>query len=193
MINYLWLGLIITGFIVGGITGQIDKVSEAIFQGAEDSVRLTIDLLGPIALWLGIMNIAQKSGFTQLLGRLIKPLINLIFPGIPDGHPARGAIVLNMVANMLGLGNSATPLGIKAMQELQDINPKKERASFAMCTLLALNTSSITIIPATIISLRVACNSNNPTIIIVSSIFATSISTVTALFFDRFFRVFTRE
>ncbi|MDI3547634.1 MAG: spore maturation protein [Halanaerobiales bacterium] len=192
MINLLWLGLIFTGIIVAAFTGQMDKVSEAIFQGTSDSVQILLKLIGPMALWLGLMNIAQKSGLTELIGKLIKPVFRLIFPDIPEDHPAAGAIIMNMSANMLGLGNSATPLGIKAMQELQDLNSESERASFAMCTLLALNTSSITLIPATIISLRAVTGSTNPAAILVSTLMATIFSTITALLLDKIFRLFSR-
>jgi len=139
------------------------------------------------------MNIAKKSGLTVLISRLIKPFFHFLFPDIPDKHPAAGAIILNISANILGLGNSATPIGIKAMQELQSLNKDKEKASAAMCTLLALNTSSITLIPTTIISLRVAAGSVNPAVIIISTIFATMVSTITALIFDKSFRMFFKE
>lgn len=189
MINLLWLLLITTGIIVAALTGQMDKVSQAIFQGAAQSVDLMIKLLGPMAIWLGLMKVSKKSGLINLISRIIRPVFRFIFPEVPDGHPASGAIILNLTANILGLGNSATPLGIQAMQELQQLNSNKSKASFAMCTLLALNTSSITIIPATIISLRAASGSSYPAIILVSTLFATTVSTFTALLFDKFFRL----
>jgi spore maturation protein A len=192
MINLLWLILIASGIVVGALTGRMDQVSEAIFQGATDSIQILLKLIGPMALWLGLMNIARESGLTEQIGRIIKPLLRFLFPDLPDGHPATGAIIMNLSANMLGLGNSATPLGIKAMQELQSLNSNNQRASFAMCTLLALNTSSITLIPATIISLRVATGSSKPTVILISTIAATSFSTLTAVILDRVFRIFSR-
>lgn len=189
MINYLWFFLIISGIVFAAINGKMGDVSMAIFQGVEDSVEIIIKLLGPMALWLGLMNIAKESGLTKQIGKLIKPLFHFIFPQVPEKHPASGAIILNLTANIFGLGNSATPLGIKAMQELQKLNNSPTRASLAMCTLLALNTSSITIIPATIISLRAVSGSDYPGIIIISTIFATSVSTITAIIVDRCFRV----
>ncbi len=190
MINILWFLLIIIGFIVAAFNGRMDQMSPAIFQAVTDSVDLMIKLLGPMALWLGLMNIAKESKLTDLIARLLRPFIRFIFPDIPKDHPAAAAIILNLTANLLGLGNSATPLGIEAMHELQKINNNSTKASKAMCTLLALNTSSITIIPAMIISLRVANSSNYPAIIITSTIFATAVSTITALILDKFFRVF---
>lgn len=190
MINILWFLLIIIGFIVAALNGRMDQISPAIFQAVTDSVDLMIKLLGPIALWLGLMNIAKESKLTELISKLLRPIIKFIFPEIPRDHPAAAAIILNLTANILGLGNSATPLGIKAMHELQKINNNSTKASKAMCTLLALNTSSITIIPAMIISLRAANGSNYPAIIITSTIFATTVSTITALILDKFFRAF---
>lgn len=193
MINILWLLLILISVVTAAFTGQMDKVSDAIFNGAAESVKLIIKLLGPMALWLGLMNIAKKSNLTNKIGKLLKPLFKYIFPEIPEGHPAAGAIILNLTANIFGLGNSSTPLGIKAMQELQNLNKDKSKASISMCTLLALNTSSITIIPATIISLRAANNSQYPAVIMISTIFATIISTLTALILDKFFRIYNQE
>ncbi len=193
MINIVWLILIISGFIAAVWTGKINEISEAIFTGATDSVQISIKLMGPMALWLGIMNVAKKAGLTKLLGKIIKPFFRLIFPDIPEDSPATGAILFNFSANILGMGNSATPMGIKAMQELQKLNPDKSKASPAMCTLLALNTSSLTLIPATIISLRAATGSSYPTIITISTIFATTVSTITALLLDKTFRLFTRK
>jgi spore maturation protein A len=193
MINLLWLFLITTGILVAAFNGQMDKVSQGIFQGAAQSVELIINLLGPMAIWLGLMKVARESGLIKRISRFIRPIFRFIFPEIPDGHPASGAIILNLTANILGLGNSATPLGIQAMKELQKLNKNPVKASFAMCTLLALNTSSITVIPATIISLRAASGSDYPAIILVSTLFATTVSTITALLLDKFFRLFSQR
>lgn len=191
MINTIWLILIISGTVAAMFTGNMDKLSDAIFNGLEDTVILTIKLIGPLALWSGILKIARDAKLMELLSRIIKPLFLRLFPEIPENHSACGSILLNISANILGLGNSATPLGIMAMKDLQDLNTRKTTASPAMCTLLALNTSSLTLIPTTIISLRAAHNSQNPSIIIITTIFATTISTITALLFDRTFRYFT--
>ncbi|HLV10392.1 MAG TPA: nucleoside recognition domain-containing protein [Halanaerobiales bacterium] len=193
MINILWLFLIVAGFLIAALTGQMDKVTEGIFQGAFRSVELMIKLIGPMAIWSGVMKIAKESDLIGLIGKKIRPIFKLVFPSIPDNHPASGAILMNLSANLLGLGNSATPLGIQAMNELQDLNKNHSTASLAMCTLLALNTSSLTIIPSTIISLRAASGSNYPAIIVLSTLFATSVSTITALFLDKVFRLFSNE
>mgnify|MGYP006299000277 CR=1 FL=1 len=192
MINIIWFFLIISGIIISMVNGEIDQITEMIFKSTSDSVNIAIKLLGPMALWSGLMKIAKKAELTELLARIIKPIFKKVFPDIKDNDSVMGAILLNISANILGLGNSATPLGIKAMEELQDLNLNKEIASRAMCTLLALNTSSLTIIPATIISLRAANNSINPAIIMVTTIFSTTISTITALLLDKTFSSFSR-
>ena len=193
MVNLLWLGMILSGVITAAFTGRIDHVSQAIFGGTTTSVQIIISLIGPMALWMGLMNIASESGLIDRLGRLIQPMIRLIFPDLPKDHPAAASIMMNLTANLLGLGNSATPLGIKAMQDLHALNKDSERATYPMCTLLALNTSSLTLVPATIISLRVASGSSNPSLIMISTLFATSISTLTALICDRTFQLFAQE
>lgn len=188
MINIIWLTLLVIGIIGGAILGNIENVSQAIFQSTTESVEIVIKLMGPIALWLGLLNIAREAGLVEKLAELIRPLFKYIFPDIYQHDRASGAILLNITANILGMGNSATPLGIKAMQELQKLNPEKDRASPAMCTLLALNTSGITLIPTTIISLRAATGSLSPAEIGVTTIFATTISTITAIILDKTFR-----
>ncbi len=193
MINTIWLILILSGTITAILTGNMETLSDAIFNGLEDTVEISLKLIGPLVLWSGLMKIARDADLTKLISRLFKPIFSFLFPEIPGNHPAAGSIILNLSANLLGLGNSATPLGILAMKDLQKLNSNKKTASPAMCTLLALNTSSLTIIPTTIISLRAAHNSQNPSIILITTIFATTISTFTALLFDRVFRVFYRN
>ena len=193
MINYIWFLLITISIIISFFNGNIYEVNNMILQSAIDSIELSIKLLGPMILWLGMMNIIKKAGITDLLGKLLKPIIKLLFPEISSDSSAAGAILLNLSSNILGLGNAATPLGINAMKELQKVNNEKKTASPAMCTLLALNTSSLTIIPTTIISLRIASGSSMATVIVVTTIFATSVSTITAIIFDKFFRYLTRK
>ena len=192
MINVLWFILIIAAFIVAACNGKVDLLTTAIFQAVEDSVNIVLKLIGPMSFWLGLMNVAQKSRLNEYIAEILKPIIKRLFPEIPEGDPASFAIIMNLTANILGLGNSATSLGIKAMQELDRLNNHSDKASPAMCTLLAINTSSITIIPSVIISLRAANGSSYPAAIIISTLFATGISTITALIFDRFFRVMIR-
>ncbi|MCX7708866.1 MAG: nucleoside recognition protein [Clostridia bacterium] len=184
MLNYIWVGMIILGFVVGVMNGRIEEVTKAAIDSSKTAVELSIGLLGVMCLWTGLMSIAEKSGMIRKISKIVRPVLGFLFPEIPKGHPAMGAIVMNLVANFLGLGNAATPLGIKAMHELQKINPRKETATNAMSMFLVLNTSAIQLIPATIIALRSAEGSNNPTEIIgtiwVASICAT-IAGITAV------------
>lgn len=163
MLNYVWFGLIAFGFIVGALNGRIEAVTRAVVDSAGNAVEISIGLLGIMCLWTGLMEIARKSGLVKLISRLLKPLMVFLFPEIPANHPAAGAIVMNLAANFLGLGNAATPLGIKAIKELQRLNPKKDTASDAMCTFLVLNTCTLQLVPATIIALRSQLGSERPT------------------------------
>jgi len=181
MLNYIWLGLVVIALIVGAINGKIDAVTQAAFDYANTSVEIALGLIGIMALWLGIMNIAQKAGMIRVLARAIRPVSRFLFPDVPPEHPAMGAMILNIAANWLGLSNAATPLGLKAMEELQKLNPKKDTATNAMATFLALNTASITLIPATIIGVRVTLGSKSPAEIIGTTIFASACATVFAV------------
>jgi len=181
MLNYIWLGLMAIAIIVGAMNGRLPEVTKAAFDYAKTAVDIAIGLVGIMALWLGIMKIAQEAGIVTLLARAIKPISKRLFPEIPPEHPAIGAMVLNIAANWLGLSNAATPLGLKAMEDLQKLNPIKDTASNAMATFLALNTGSITLIPATIIGVRVTLGSANPTEIIGTTIFASFFATIFAV------------
>lgn len=181
MINYIWCGMIIIGIIVGIVTGNIEAVSTAAIEWAETAVELSLGLIGVMSLWLGLMKIAEEAGIVRGMGLLMKPIMVRLFPEVPADHPAMGSIVANMAANFFGLGNAATPLGIKAMQELQDLNENKEEASNAMVTFLAINTSSITLISSSIIAYRSAAGAANPADIIAPTIIATTVSTVVAV------------
>ncbi|MGI6453861.1 MAG: nucleoside recognition domain-containing protein [Syntrophomonadaceae bacterium] len=192
MLNLIWLLFIVTGVIVAAVNGNIEVVTEAALGAAKGAVEVCFDLIGVMALWLGIMKIAEKGGLVQTLARIMRPLMRRLFPSVPSDHPAMGAIILNLSANMLGLGNAATPFGMKAMQELQELNKGSDEASDAMCTFLALNTSCITLIPATIIGVRVSFASSNPTEIVGPCIFATSIAMLIAVSLDYWFRKFSR-
>tara|TARA_B100001250_G_scaffold67435_1_gene53989 strand:- start:36 stop:629 length:594 start_codon:yes stop_codon:yes gene_type:complete len=178
MLNYIWFGLIFVSVVVGTITGRIDEVTEAAISMSKTSVEIAIGLIGIMALWLGIMKIAEDSGLIQLIAKALRPITIRLFPDIPSDHPAIGSIVLNMAANMLGLGNAATPLGLKAMKELQELNKRKDTATDAMCTFLAINTSSVQIIlPATVVGLMGAAANQ----IFITTIIATGLSTVAAI------------
>jgi spore maturation protein A len=144
-------------------------------------VTIAIGLVGIMTLWLGMMRVAEASGLVSIVGRALSPLIRLLFPEVPPGHPAAGAIVLALAANMLGLNNAATPLGIKAMEELQVLNPDKETATNGMVTLMAVTTSGVQLIPATMIGVLAAAGSINPTAIIAPTLVATFIGTVAAV------------
>jgi spore maturation protein A len=178
MLNYIWFGMMAISVVAGIFTGRIDAVTEAAISMSKVAVEISIGLIGIMALWLGIMKIAEASGLISIIARGLRPITVRLFPDVPEDHPAIGSIVLNMSANMLGLGNAATPLGLKAMEELQELNPKKDTATNAMVMFLAINTSSVQIIiPATVVALMGAAASQ----IFLTTILATLASTITAI------------
>ncbi|MCI0515271.1 nucleoside recognition protein [candidate division KSB1 bacterium] len=178
MLNYIWLGLMVLAIIVGLVNHRVTAVTEAAFEYAKLSVTIAFDLIGIMALWLGIMNIAEKAGLIELLAKLFKPIGRRLFPEVPPEHPAMGSMILCIAASWLGLGNAATPLGLKAMEELQKLNPQPDTATNSQALFLTLNTASVTLIPATIIGVRVALGSANPAEIIGPTIFASGCATV---------------
>ncbi|MBC7076512.1 MAG: spore maturation protein [Syntrophomonadaceae bacterium] len=188
MLNIIWLLLLASGIIIAALNGNIEVVTEAALGAAKGAVEVCFDLVGIMALWLGIMKIAEHAGVVGGIAKLMEPIMVRLFPSVPSDHPAMGAIILNISANMLGLGNAATPFGMKAMQELQRLNHKPDEASEAMCTFLALNTSCITLIPATIIGVRLSFDSSNPTEIVGPCIFATGVAMIIAVSLDYWFR-----
>ena len=170
--------MILIAVVVGTITGNIDAVTEAAITMAKTAVEIAISLIGIMALWLGTMKIAEESGLIQIIARALRPITIRLFPDVPEDHPAIGSIVLNMAANILGLGNAATPLGLKAMEELQELNPNKDTATNAMCTFLAINTSSVQLIlPATVVALMGAASNQ----IFITTLIATGLSTIAAI------------
>lgn len=171
----------------------MSDVSAGVLKGAVQGVELCIGLIAVIALWLGIMNIAQQAGLVRALARLLRPVGRWLYPSVPPDSPAMGAILANMSANLLGIGNAATPLGLKAMKELQTLNRVKERASDAMCTLLAVNTASITVIPTTVIAVRMQFGSAHPTEVVGTTIVATILGTGVAIVLDRLFRRWSKR
>jgi len=181
MINVIWLLLIVFAVIMGGVTGNIGGVTKGAFSGAKAAVEIAIGLIGFMALWLGLMRVAEEAGVVQFIARLVRPVMRRLFPDVPPEHPAMGAMLMNIAANSLGLGNAATPLGLKAMKELQKLNSRKEQATNAMATFLAINTSDVTIIPATVIGIRASAGSANPAEIIGTTIIATLCSTAAAI------------
>ncbi len=163
MINLVWLFLLLAGFAAAAWQGNIDLVTQAAFAGAAKSINLIISLAGVLMLWLGVLALLEKSGLLQKLAALLAPLLRRLFPELPADSPAFSGIVLNFCANLLGLGNAATPFGLQAMQDLQRLNPRPDEASDSMITLLLLNTSAITLLPTTVIALRSSAGSANPT------------------------------
>ena len=170
--------MMLIAVVVGIFTGNIDAVTEAAINMAKAAVEIAIGLIGIMALWLGTMKIAEESGLIRIIARALRPITIRLFPDVPEDHPAIGSIVLNMAANILGLGNAATPLGLKAMEELQELNPNKDTATNAMCTFLAINTSSVQfILPATVVALMGVVSNQ----IFITTILATGVSTVAAI------------
>ncbi|MGI6149097.1 MAG: hypothetical protein GX195_11230 [Firmicutes bacterium] len=190
MINYIWFFMIASGILVAALDGRIEVVTEAIVRGAEQGITIALGLAGLIAFWSGMMQIAQESGLMAQLARTMRPIGRKLFPDVPPDHPAMGAVLLAMAANVLGLGNACTPLGIKAMEELQKLNPSKDTASNSMCTFVVLTASSLTILPGTIIALRAAQGSSAPAEVVGTIVFATSCSSLAAFLIDRVLRRF---
>ena len=166
MLNILWPIFIIISFAYAIFSGNVDKLNESIFSSTSESVNLCISLLGTICLWNGIMQIANKTSIIDRLTNLLKPAMNFLFPELKQEKEIQKEISLNVIANILGLGNAATPLGLKAMKSMQKKNPKKDTLTNSMITFIVLNTASLQIIPTTVIAIRSAMNSKNPTSIV---------------------------
>ncbi len=190
MVNVVWLFMILLGYIAAVFFGNLDATTQSALDGAKYAVELCIGLSGIYALWLGLMKVAEKSGLVEVISRKIRAVMTILFPGVPPGHPAMGAMTMNIIANMLGLGNAATPLGIKAMHQLQQINRDKEEATHDMCMFLILNTSSVQLIPATVVALRSAAGSLNPGEIIGTSLIATICSTLVGIIAAKIFKAY---
>jgi spore maturation protein A len=210
MLNHIWFALIALSIIIAGgkdlfnelsnksvdasiesneenkkrnlsVDTKLGQVTSAALEGASSAVEISIGLIGIMALWLGVMRVAEEAGLTKIIARLVKPITRWLFPNLPEDHPAVSAMIMNIAANMLGLSNAATPLGLKAMEELNKVNPNKDEASDDMCTFLVINTSAITLIPATAIAIRATLGSANPQMIIIPSILAASCATIIGL------------
>src|SRR5882762_2706329 len=182
MLNYIWLAFLLIAVLVGGFTGKLPEMTKGAFETAESAVmKIALPLVGVMAIWLGIMRLAERSGLVQLIARALRPLLRILFPEVPADHPAMGAMVMNMAANMLGLGNAATPLGLRAMSLLERLNLRPGVASNAMCTFLAINTASVQLIPATAIALLAAAGSARPTAIVGTALLATLCAATVAI------------
>lgn len=179
--------MFVIGVVFAMVNGTMTEVNEAIFSGAKEAVTICIGLISVLAFWLGMMKIAEKAGLLDGLGKLLRPLARRLFPDVPVNDPAMGYILSNITANLFGLGNAATPMGIKAMKELRRLNLDREEASRSMITLLAINTSGITLIPTTVIALRMNYDSLAPTEIVGTTLVASTIAVIAAVFIDRFY------
>ena len=187
MLNYIWLGLMLCAVIIGGWNGQLKEVTDKALEMANVAVvTIAFALIGVMALWLGVMRLAERAGLVALLARALRPLMRLIFPEVPAEHPAMGSMLMNIAANMLGLGNAATPLGLRAMKDLETLNPRPGTATNAMCTFLAINTSGIQLIPVTAIAILAAQKSVNPTAIVGTSIICTTCACTAGILMAKF-------
>ena len=181
VINIIWLSMVVLATVTAAYTNRMDALTRASFESAKDAVVLAIGLIGPMALWLGIMKVAEAGGLMRIVARRVRPLMIRLFPDVPHDHPAMSAMIMNMAANALGLGNAATPMGIKAMQELEKLAPEKGTATNAMCLFLAINTSSVTLLPLGVITIRAAAGATSPAAIFIPSLIATTCSTIAAI------------
>ncbi|MGD6853468.1 nucleoside recognition domain-containing protein [Bacillus infantis] len=187
MVNIIWVAMTVIGIVFAIFNGTMAEVNEAVFSGAKEAVTLCIGLISILVFWLGMMRIAEDAGLLKKLAYLFRPVVTRLFPDVPKDHPAMGYILSNMMANMFGLGNAATPLGIKAMEQLKALNGGKTEASRSMITFLAINTSSLTLIPTTVIAIRMNYHSASPTEIVGPTLIATFCSTLGAILIDRYF------
>lgn len=181
MLNGIWLGLLTVAALLAGWTGRLGGMTDGAIQGANAAVTVSLGLIGVMALWLGILRLADRAGLVATLARILQPVLGLLFPEVPRGHPALGSMVLNISANALGLTNAATPLGLRAMRDLQTLNPRSDTATNAMCTFLAINTGSVQLIPVTAIAVLAAQGSKNPTAIVGTTLLATLCSSLAGL------------
>jgi len=188
LLNYLWLGLISFGIIIGIINGNIDTVTNATVNSCENAIKFIISITGIMCFWTGIMEIARKSGMISTFSNLLKPVMRFLFPDNVHNEQAMGAVMMNLSANFLGLGNAATPFGIEAMKELQKDNKNKDSLSDSMCMFLVLNTACMQMVPATLIAVRSAVGSENPTGIMLSVWIVSLISLVVGVIAAKFLR-----
>ncbi len=193
LMNIVWLLMVVIGVAAAAVSGRMDAVSPAIVTGSEQAVSLVITLLAILSFWLGIARVAEKAGLLEMLARLLAPVLRPLFPSLKKNDPALKHIVLNFTANLLGLGNAATPFGLRAMQAMQEKSRDKTEATDAMCTLLTLNTAGLTLIPTTVIALRVANGSHNPTATVGVTLLAGIAGTTVGLIVDRLLRPLSRR
>lgn len=188
MVSYIWFFLIIIGVTYSFFTGNISVINESILTNGNKALELMLSILPVIVLWSGIMKIAEDAGMLKSFAKILEPILSKLFPSVPKDNKALGYIASNIAANMMGLGSAATPFGLKAMTELQKINDKKDTASVAMITFLVLNTAGVTIVPTTVLALRISYGSANPSEIIAPGVIATFSSCIGAILIDYFIR-----
>lgn len=188
MVSYIWFFLIVVGIVYSFLTGNISVINESILTNGADALELMLSIFPVIVLWSGIMKIAEEAGMLKKFAKILEPILSKLFPSVPKDNPALGFIASNIAANMMGLGSAATPFGLKAMTELQKINDKKDTASVPMITFLVLNTAGVTIVPTTVLALRIAYGSLNPSEIILPGTIATFCSCIGAVTIDYFIR-----
>jgi spore maturation protein A len=217
MLNHIWLWMIILSLLIAAGSDiyretaapekerqtetqrnlnedtKLGQVTSAAIDAVGLAVKIAIGLIGVMALWLGIMKVAEEAGMIRIIAKIVRPITKRLFPSIPSDHPAIGAMIMNIAANMLGLSNAATPLGLKAMEELDKINPKKGQASDDMITFLVINTSAITIVPATAIAIRASLGSANPQMIVIPSIIAASVATIVGVTTAKLIQYFQKK
>ncbi|MFM8360091.1 MAG: nucleoside recognition domain-containing protein, partial [Verrucomicrobiota bacterium] len=181
MLNFVWLALLLLGVLLAGFTGRIPAAVDGALANAREAVTLALGLIGIMTFWLGLMRLAEKSGLVQILARWLRPALARVFPDVPPEHPAMGSMVLNIAANGLGLTNAATPLGLRAMRDLETLNRHPGTATNAMCTFLAINTGSVQLLPVSAIAVLAANGSREPTFIVGTTLLATTCSSAVAL------------
>ena len=186
VMNRIWFYLIMAAVVVAAWEGSFEAVTKASFEAAKAAVNLALGLVGAMTFWLGLVKVAERGGLLEIIARRVRFILKRLFPNVPPEHPAMSAMVMNISANALGLGNAATPLGIKAMMELQRLNPRPERATDAMCLFLAINTSNVTLLPLGVIAVRAAAGASEPAAILLPTLFATTCSTIAAVLAAKF-------
>lgn len=191
--NYIFYFLIVFSIVIGAINGRLQDVINAVMSGAELSVKVAFSLIGIMAFWLGIMKIAEKSGLVQLIAKAIKPITKKLFNELPEDSPAIGDIAMNFTANAFGLANAATPFGIRAMENMQEVNNKKDTATNSMCLFLAMNTAGFQLIPATVIAILVGIGYKNPTEIIAPTLLVTTIAFIFAITMAKIFQLMNNK
>jgi len=188
LLSAIWTFLLVSGIAIGLLRGKGGDLTQILVKAAHQGAETILSLSGVILFWMGIARIAERSGLAEIFSRLVSPLLRRLFPEIPTGHPALGAIAMNVSANLLGLGHAATPFGLKAMEELQKLNPEKDRATDSMVTFLVLNTAGLSLFPVVVVGLRAQYGSQNPADIVVPAFLATCASTLCGLLADRWLR-----